>query len=137
MTTPFEEFGGEAFFQALVADFYRGVSADPDLRPMYPEADLGPAEQRLRMFLEQYWGGPRTYSTERGHPRLRMRHAPFVITEFHRDLWLKHMRDSLDQRDLSAELDARMWTYLEAAANSMVNAPSAPERTLPLEPPGA
>jgi uncharacterized protein YbjT (DUF2867 family)/truncated hemoglobin YjbI len=86
MTTPYEEFGGPDFFEALVADFYTGVAADPDLRPMYPEEDLGPAQRRLRMFLEQYWGGPRTYSEERGHPRLRMRHAPFEITEHHRDV---------------------------------------------------
>ena len=91
MTTPFEEFGGEAFFQALVADFYRGVSADPDLRPMYPEDDLGPAQRRLRMFLEQYWGGPKTYGEQRGHPRLRIRHAPFAVTPDARDRWLLHL----------------------------------------------
>ena len=134
MTTPFDEFGGEEFFCALVADFYAGVAKDPDLRPMYPEEDLGPAERRLRMFLEQYWGGPRTYSEERGHPRLRMRHAPFVITEFHRDLWLKHMRDALDQRCLPPEQDAQMWDYLVMAANSMVNQPMSGQ--LPLNPPG-
>lgn len=137
MTTPFDEFGGEAFFQALVADFYRGVSSDPELRPMYPEEDLGPAERRLRMFLEQYWGGPRTYSDERGHPRLRMRHAPFVISENERDLWLKHMRAALTMRNLPTEQDTRMWTYLEAAANSLVNAPATPPHALRLEPPGA
>ncbi|MEZ5186566.1 MAG: globin [Candidatus Nanopelagicales bacterium] len=135
MTTPYEEFGGEKFFHDLVADFYSGVADDPGLRPMYPEADLGPAERRLRMFLEQYWGGPTTYSQERGHPRLRMRHAPFAITEHHRDIWLGHMRDALDNRELPAELDARMWDYLVMAANSMVNQPTEPVKGLLLDPP--
>jgi hemoglobin len=135
--TTYEEFGGADFFDALVADFYAGVAADPDLRPMYPEQDLGPAERRLRMFLEQYWGGPRTYSQERGHPRLRMRHAPFDITEYHRDLWLKHMRAALDNRHLSPEQDAQMWDYLVMAANSMINQPMNPVRGMPLDPPRA
>ena len=78
-TTPYDAFGGPEFFTALVGDFYAGVAADDVLRPMYPEADLEPAERRLRMFLEQYWGGPKTYSAERGHPRLRLRHAPFPV----------------------------------------------------------
>jgi hemoglobin len=135
MTTPYEQFGGEEFFRALVADFYAGVAADPGLRPMYPEEDLGPAERRLRMFLEQYWGGPRTYSEERGHPRLRMRHAPFAITEHHRDLWLRHMRDALDNRHLPAELDAQMWDYLMMAAQSMINQPTGPVKGMLLDPP--
>ena len=78
--TLYEQFGGSEFFSALVADFYAGVAADDVLRPMYPEDDLGPAEDRLRMFLEQYWGGPKTYGEQRGHPRLRMRHQPFAVT---------------------------------------------------------
>lgn len=135
MTTPYEQFGGEDFFRDFVADFYRGVAQDPGLRPMYPEQDLGPAEGRLRMFLEQYWGGPKTYSEQRGHPRLRMRHAPFDITDRHRDLWLKHMRDALDKRRLSAELDQQMWDYLVMAAQSMVNQPTAPVRGMLLDPP--
>ena len=77
--TPFERFGGHEFFDLLVARFYAGVAEDPVLRPMYPEADLGPAAERLQLFLEQYWGGPTTYSQERGHPRLRMRHAPYAV----------------------------------------------------------
>jgi len=77
--TPYERFGGAPFFEALVHDFYQYVAVDPVLRPMYPEADLGPAERRFTMFLEQYWGGPGTYSEERGHPRLRMRHHPYTI----------------------------------------------------------
>ena len=135
MSTPYEQFGGEEFFHALVADFYAGVAADPELRPMYPEEDLEPAQRRLRMFLAQYWGGPRTYSDERGHPRLRMRHAPFEITEHHRDLWLRHMRDALDNRQLDAEQDPRMWDYLVMAAHSMVNQPVGPVRGMPLDPP--
>ena len=77
--SPYERFGGHEFFTALVRDFYVGVAQDPVLRPMYPDEDLGPAEERLRMFLEQYWGGPTTYSDLRGHPRLRMRHSPYSI----------------------------------------------------------
>ncbi len=119
--TPFDAFGGEEFFTALVADFYRGVATDPVLRPMYPEEDLGPAERRLRLFLMQYWGGPTSYSEERGHPRLRMRHAPFPIDEDARDRWLAHMREALDARGLSAELDTQLWTYLQSAAHAMVN----------------
>jgi hemoglobin len=136
MTTPYEQFGGEAFFDELVADFYRGVADDPGLRPMYPEEDLGPAQRRLQMFLEQYWGGPKTYSEQRGHPRLRMRHAPFVITEHHRDLWLKHMRDALDNRQLPTELDRQMWDYLVMAAQTMVNQPTGEVRGMLLDPPG-
>lgn len=135
MTTPYEEFGGEKFFTDLVADFYDGIAQDPDLRAMYPEEDLGPAERRLRMFLEQYWGGPKTYSDERGHPRLRMRHTPFGIDEYHRDLWLKHMRKALDERQLPQELDDQMWEYLTMAANAMVNQPTEPVKGLLLDPP--
>ncbi len=119
--TPYERFGGHEFFVDLVADFYRSVGADAELRPMYPEDDLGPAEVRLRMFLEQYWGGPSTYSEERGHPRLRLRHRPFAIDEHARDLWLGHMRAALDNRNLSPALDDEMWRYLLMAAHSMVN----------------
>lgn len=133
-STFYDQIGGEETVTRIVAAFYRHVADDEVLRPLYPEEDLGPAEERLRMFLEQYWGGPRTYSEERGHPRLRMRHAPFVITEFHRDLWLKHMRDALDQRCLPPEQDAQMWDYLVMAANSMVNQPMSGQ--LPLNPPG-
>ena len=135
MSTAYDEFGGEAFFAALVAEFYVGVSSDPELRAMYPEADLGPAERRLRMFLEQYWGGPRTYSDERGHPRLRMRHQPFGIDEYHRDLWLKHMRAALDKQQLPSELDDQMWEYLVMAAHAMVNQPTVPVKGLLLDPP--
>ncbi len=118
--TPYERFGGHDFFVDLVADFYRQVADDPVLRPLYPEEDLGPAEVRLRMFFEQYWGGPTTYSDERGHPRLRLRHGPFAIDEQARDLWLAHMRTALDNRDLPPDLDDEMWRYLVMAAHAMV-----------------
>ena len=120
-TTPYDDFGGEQFFVDLVADFYRGVATDPLLRPMYPEADLGPAEERLRLFLMQYWGGPRTYSEQRGHPRLRMRHAPYPVDDAAKEAWLHHMRDALDARGLDRELDLEMWAYLTNAAEAMVN----------------
>jgi hemoglobin len=113
--------GGEETFHKLVARFYAGVREDPVLRPLYPEEDLGPAEVRLRMFLIQYWGGPRTYSEQRGHPRLRMRHAPFAIDEAARDAWIRHMREAVDSLELPPEQDQTLWRYLEMAANSMQN----------------
>jgi hemoglobin len=119
--SPYELFGGADFFTALVADFYAGVAGDEVLRPMYPEQDLGPAEERLRMFLEQYWGGPTTYQAQRGHPRLRMRHAPYQVDETARDHWLAHMRAALDARNLPPEADDAMWRYLITAAQAMVN----------------
>lgn len=121
---PYEQFGGHDFFVALVGDFYVGVAEDDLLRPMYPEADLGPAEERLRMFLEQYWGGPGTYSQQRGHPRLRLRHGPFPITEAARDRWLFHMRRALDARELPPEQDDEIWRYFLMAAQAMVNEPT-------------
>ncbi len=119
--TFFEAVGGEETFRRLVHRFYEGVAADPVLRPLYPEEDLGPAEERLRLFLIQYWGGPRTYGERRGHPRLRMRHAPFPIGGPERDAWLTHMRAAVDSIALPEQLDAMLWDYLVMAANSMVN----------------
>jgi hemoglobin len=119
--TFYEAVGGEPTFRKLVDTFYAGVAADPVLRPLYPEADLGPAADRLRMFLEQYWGGPTTYSQERGHPRLRMRHAPFRIGSAERDAWLAHMRLAVDSLALEPQLRQTLWEYLERAAMSMVN----------------
>jgi hemoglobin len=113
--------GGEETFRTLVARFYAGVREDPVLRPLYPEEDLGPAEERLRMFLVQYWGGPRTYSEQRGHPRLRMRHAPFAIDAAARDAWIHTMRAAVDSLGLPPEQDETLWRYLEMAANSMQN----------------
>ena len=119
--TLYDLVGGEETFHRLVARFYAGVAADPVLRPLYPEEDLGPAEERLRMFLVQYWGGPRTYSHRRGHPRLRMRHAPFAIGERERDAWLRRMRDAVDSLELPPEQEEPLWRYLEMAAHSMQN----------------
>jgi hemoglobin len=128
--TPFERFGGHEFFDMLVGRFYAGVAADPTLRPMYPEDDLGPAAERLQLFLEQYWGGPTTYSQQRGHPRLRMRHAPYPVDAVAHDAWLRHMRAALDVAAaafaMAAEDEAELWDYLSRAALSMVNTYPAP-----------
>jgi hemoglobin len=113
---------GEEPFRGIVHAFYEGVAEDPELRALYPEQDLGPAEERLAMFLIQYWGGPSTYSERRGHPRLRMRHAGFHIDAAARDLWLKHMRAAVDGAGLSEPDRAELWAYLEYAAGFMVNA---------------
>jgi hemoglobin len=119
--TFFDEVGGHETFERLVARFYQGVRRDPVLAPLYPQDDWDGAERRLRMFLEQYWGGPTTYSQERGHPRLRMRHAPFAIGPVERDAWLSHMREAVDSLGLTPEQDATLWGYLEMAARSMQN----------------
>jgi hemoglobin len=119
--TFYDEVGGAPVFSALVAHFYAGVRTDPVLAPLYPQDDWDGAETRLRTFLEQYWGGPTTYSQERGHPRLRMRHAPFAIGTAERDAWLRHMRAAVDSLELSHEHDAALWGYLEMAAMSMQN----------------
>lgn len=117
----YDEVGGRPVFQKLVHEFYRGVAGDPVLKPMYPEEDLGPAEERLLLFLEQYWGGPGTYTEQRGHPRLRMRHMPFKVNPDARDRWLLHMRAALDTLELSPMHEAALWDYLERAAHAMVN----------------
>ncbi|GAA4765992.1 globin [Microbacterium gilvum] len=119
--TFYEQVGGRATFAKLVSRFYRGVAEDEVLKPMYPEEDLGPAEERLLLFLEQYWGGPTAYGETRGHPRLRMRHAPFHVNPDARDRWLRHMRDAVDELDLSPVHEATLWDYLERAAHAMVN----------------
>ncbi|GEL96177.1 globin [Cellulomonas composti] len=117
----YDAVGGHATFVALVDAFYRGVAQDPVLREMYPEEDLAPAAERLTMFLEQYWGGPTTYSDQRGHPRLRMRHAPYKVNPDARDRWLAHMRVAVDEVDLAPLQRAELWDYLERAAHSMLN----------------
>jgi hemoglobin len=124
----YEAVGGEETFRRLTHLFYQGVAADPQLRAVYPSKDLGPAEEHLRLFLIQYWGGPATYNELRGHPRLRMRHRHFVIGEAERDAWLRHMRAALDEIGLPPALDAQLWDYLVMAANSLVNAPTEPRR---------
>lgn len=119
--TFFDAVGGEATFRRLVHRFYQGVATDELLRPMYPEEDLGPAEERFTLFLIQYWGGPRTYSEQRGHPRLRMRHAPFPVDRAAHDAWLHHMRTALDELELPKDAERQLWEYLTYAAASMIN----------------
>jgi hemoglobin len=131
--TFYEAVGGEQTFRRLVHRFYQGVAADPLLRPLYPEADLGPAEERLTLFLIQYWGGPTTYSQRRGHPRLRMRHMPFAIGTAERDAWLRHMREAVDELALPQELDDALWRYLTMAATSMINADTSGPPKRPIE----
>ncbi len=121
MTTFYDEIGGFETFRKLVDRFYEGVATDEVLRPLYPEEDLGPAAERFTLFLVQYWGGPTTYSDNRGHPRLRMRHAPFAVTPTARDHWLRHFRAALDEADLTPEQDAQFWEYVTHAAQFMVN----------------
>ena len=123
MTTFYEEVGGEAFFNDFVSQFYARVATDPILRPMYPESDLQGAAQRLQWFLEQYWGGPGTYQENRGHPRLRMRHAQFPINQAARDAWLDAMHKAVDGVEIDPALKGELWGYLEMAANSLVNQP--------------
>jgi hemoglobin len=120
-STFFDLVGGEPTFRKLVDEFYAGVAGDPLLRPLYPDEDLGPAAERLRLFLIQYWGGPGTYSQQRGHPRLRMRHAPFQVGPRQRDAWLGHMRRAVDSLGLPPEPEQQLWEYLERAAFFMVN----------------
>ena len=121
VTTFYEEIGGYETFRRIVARFYEGVAGDDVLRPLYPEEDLGPAEERFRLFLVQYWGGPTTYSEIRGHPRLRMRHAPYAVTPVAKDHWLTHFRAALDEVALPPEQDAQFWDYITHAAQFMVN----------------
>jgi hemoglobin len=121
LQTLYERIGGETAFATLVQEFYRGVSEDELLKPMYPPEDMAGAERRLKMFLEQYWGGPKTYQEERGHPRLRMRHSVFPIGPQARDAWLGHMRRAVESLDLSQADEAELWDYLERAAHAMLN----------------
>ncbi len=117
----YEQMGGRKTFENLVSHFYALVASDPVLRPMYPDDDFKGAAERLLMFLEQYWGGPDTYSQSRGHPRLRMRHAQFKIGEKERDVWLSHMKSAVDSLEMDNEMREQLWNYLVMAANSMVN----------------
>lgn len=118
----YDRVGGHKTFVKLVDAFYAGVAGDEPLRALYPEDDLGPANVRLRMFLEQYFGGPHDYSQQRGHPRLRMRHAPFKVTPTQRDRWLKHMLGALDSLGLPEAEAAEMRDYFVYAAQFMINA---------------
>lgn len=121
--TVYEAVGGQPFFEQLVDRFYAGVADDPLLLPLYPEQDdLGPAKERLTLFLIQYWGGPTTYSDTRGHPRLRLRHMPFAIGPAERDAWVQRMAAALDgAHDLDPELHQRFLDYFANAANHLIN----------------
>lgn len=120
-TNYYEAFGGEPFFADLVSQFYARVATNEILRPMYPERDMAGAARRLQMFLEQYWGGPATYSVERGHPRLRMRHAGFHIGPAARDAWLTCMREAVDGMEMEDAAREKLWRYLEGAAEHLLN----------------
>ncbi|WP_336659655.1 globin [Leucobacter sp. USHLN153] len=119
--TLWSQVGGTETFRRIAEAFYRGVREDEVLSPMYPDADWEGATWRLQAFLEQYWGGPTTYSERRGHPRLRMRHQPFAVTPDARDRWLKHMFAALDEVALPPMHDAAFRDYVERAAHAMVN----------------
>ncbi len=117
----YEAVGGEPTFHRIVARFFVEVAADDVLRSLYAESDLGPAEERLRLFLIQYWGGPQTYSEQRGHPRLRMRHAPFRIGPAERDAWIRAMRVAVDAAGLERHGSKQLLSYMESTADHMVN----------------
>jgi len=121
LQTLYDRAGGSPFFEALVGRFYDGVETDPLLRPVYPEPDLAGARHRLTLFLIQYWGGPTTYDDERGHPRLRMRHAPFPIGPAERDRWLVHMRAAIADLAPPEEVAAELERYFSMAAEAMRN----------------
>ena len=120
-TNYYELFGGEAFFADLVSQFYARVATNEILHPMYPERDMAGAARRLQMFLEQYWGGPTTYQEERGHPRLRMRHAGFKIGPAAKDAWLTCMRQAVEGMEMDAQAQEKLWRYLEGAAEHLLN----------------
>ena len=119
----FDAVGGEDFVVKLVDGFYAGIESDEVLRPMYVDQDLTQARRHLTLFLQQYWGGPAISQAERGHPRLRMRHMPFVIDDDARDRWIYHMHASLSQIEMDEALRDQLWTYLVSAAHSLVNTP--------------
>lgn len=134
--TFYDEVGGAPTFERLVHEFYVGVAADPELRALYPEEDLAPAERRLRMFLEQYFGGPNTYSQERGHPRLRMRHVTFPVTLDMRDRWMRHMLAAMETLDLPEAHAEAMRDYFLRAAHMLVNTDDTEGNAGPVGPDG-
>jgi hemoglobin len=119
-STPFERWGGEAFFTALIERFYVGVASDPLLRPMYPE-DLTESRNHLALFFMQYWGGPPAYNEQRGLPRLRMRHAPFVIGSAQAEAWLRHMTDAVHDARMAPADEEELLTYVKMAVDSLIN----------------
>jgi hemoglobin len=124
----YDRVGGQEFFEQLTTVFYQGVVSNEILRPMYPPDDLTHAREKLKLFLMQYWGGPDEYSQKRGHPRLRMRHAPFVIDDAARQAWLTCMRQALESTSIEQPLKDEMWEYFVMAANAMVNTSTQPDR---------
>jgi hemoglobin len=112
---------GEDGFERLVAEFYRQVPGDEILGPMYPAADLAGAEQRLREFLIFRFGGPARYIEDRGHPRLRMRHAPFAVDRAARDRWLRFMHNALEKADLPAEADRVLRAFFDSTSTFLLN----------------
>jgi len=120
VSTLYERVGGQQFFDQLVDRFYEGVAQDPILWPLYPD-DLEGPKKHLALFLGQYWGGPATYSDERGHPRLRMRHAPFVIGLAEREAWLRHMTDAVGASDAGGEVRGELIEYFEMASRNLIN----------------
>ena len=120
-TSLYDAAGGMPFFEALVGRFYDGVAGDPILGALYPADDLAGARHRLTLFLVQYWGGPRTYDAERGHPRLRMRHMPFAIGPAERDAWLRLMHASIEAAGAPSEVAERLRAYVDMAADAMRN----------------
>ena len=117
----YEAAGGEETFARLVERFYAGVAEDPVLRPLYPDEDLSLPAERLKLFLIQYWGGPETYNELRGHPRLRMRHAPFPIGQRERDAWLRLMTEAVESLELPRGVRDAFLDYFEAASRAMIN----------------
>jgi hemoglobin len=120
VATLYERVGGQSFFDRLVDRFYAAVDADPTLRPLYPQ-DLSGPKQHLAWFLGQYWGGPSTYSDSRGHPRLRMRHAPFTIGLSEREAWLRHMTEAVEASGADASTQAELLAYFEMASRTLIN----------------
>ena len=125
--TLYERVGGDLFFETLTARFYAAVADDPVLIPLYPDDPTAfeVARLHLRGFLIQYFGGPATYSEQRGHPRLRMRHQPFVVGVAERDAWVRHMRAAVAASGIGGMDESRMLTYFESAATAMINDPAA------------
>jgi hemoglobin len=116
----YEVIGGREGVSALVEEFYRRIEADPEIRPVYPE-DLEPGKAKLKLFFEQWLGGPPAYSERYGHPRLRLRHFPFVIGERHAGIWLKHMREAMHARGVPADVERAIFERLGPLARHMVN----------------
>lgn len=117
----YDRLGGQPFFDRLVDDFYDGVSVDPVLRAMYPQ-DLTEPKEHLALFLAQFWGGPATYLERRGHPRLRLRHAPFVIDQAARDAWVDHMAAAVRASGVDDEVASAMLDYFDTSATFLMNA---------------